>query len=36
VLVALLEWRVMYVLLMFGIVACGYAYWCIRTRDRSA
>jgi chromate transporter len=36
VLVALLEWRVMYVLLMLGIVACGYAYWCIRTRDRSA
>lgn len=35
VLVALLEWRVMYVLLMLGIVACGYAYWCIRARDRS-
>ena len=36
VLVALLQWRVMYVLLLLGIVACGYAYWCIRTRDRSA
>ena len=36
VLVALLEWRVMYVLLLLGITACGYAYWCIQTRERSA
>lgn len=36
VLVALLEWRVMYVLLMLGITACSFAYWRIRTRDRSA
>ena len=36
VLVALLECRVMYVLLLLGITACGYAYWCIQTRERSA
>jgi len=33
--VAILQWRVMYVLLMLGVLACGYAFWCIRARERS-
>lgn len=32
--VALLQWRVMYVLLVLGVVACSYAFWCLRARNR--
>lgn len=35
VLVVFFQWRVMYVLVSLGVLACGYAYWCIRARDRS-
>jgi chromate transporter len=33
-LVAILHWRVVYVLLLFGVLACSYAFWCIRLADR--
>lgn len=34
VLVALLQWRVIYVLLMLGVLACSYAFLCLRLADR--
>lgn len=34
VLVALLQWRVSYVLILLGVLACSYAFWCLRLADR--
>ncbi len=33
-LVAIFQWRVVYVLLLLGVLACSYAFWCIRLADR--
>jgi len=35
VLVAIFHWRVVYVLLLLGVLACSYAFWCIRSADRT-
>lgn len=34
VLVALLQWRVVYVLVLLGVLACSYAFWRVRLADR--